>query len=98
MNVLITSSRRRCRSPKVVGKDLARLRSNDQQRAQITRERRENVSLLSIQSISRTDRGCFLAQASKETAYDLALLVEIIQAVFEQPRQSHEEEQFELLS
>src|SRR5207244_13204247 len=69
-----------------------------QHRAKIAGQRRQYIAEAFIERISRADSRRFLTETAKQPADDLALLEQIVEPVFERPRQPHEIEQVELLS
>src|SRR6185369_5803389 len=59
----------------ILGKDIPRSNSLHQHRAKIANQRGDKIRR--FQSVSTSDRGCFLPQRTKDTAYNFRLPVEI---------------------
>src|SRR5574342_155310 len=97
MDVLISAAALTSCTCQVAGEDFARPRSHHQNRTQITRKRRKDVTILVIEGIRRADRGCLLSQAAKQSADDFALLQKYLQPLLERPGEMHIVEQLELL-
>src|SRR4051812_20500679 len=85
MNIQIAAARRSPRFGHVLREDFARANPFNEDRAQVSNQRRDEVFL--IESVRTADCGRLLAQRSKHATHNFGLPVQVDEAFFNKPCQ-----------